>query len=103
MNWQLFVAFGVLCGFTANLVVSQVGPTAWRWQVASSALPTIVLLSLIYVCPESPRFLMRRGHYRMAYQNLVLLRFHPILAAKELLYVHCQTEVEVSLISTASV
>ncbi|KAK0867179.1 hypothetical protein LTS02_004346 [Friedmanniomyces endolithicus] len=94
MNWQLFVAFGVLCGFTANLVVSQVGPTAWRWQVASSALPTIVLLSLIYVCPESPRFLMRRGHYRMAYQNLVLLRFHPILAAKELLYVHCQTEVE---------
>ncbi|TKA83514.1 hypothetical protein B0A55_00496 [Friedmanniomyces simplex] len=94
MNWQLFDAFGVFCGFTANLVVSQVGPTAWRWQVASSALPTIVLLSLIYVCPESPRFLMRRGYYRRAYQNLILLRFHPILAAKELLYVHCQMEVE---------
>ncbi|KAK5743289.1 hypothetical protein LTR17_002766 [Elasticomyces elasticus] len=94
MNWQLFDAFGIFCGFTANLVVSQVGPTSWRWQVASSALPTIVLLSLIYVCPESPRFLMRRGYYKKAYQNLVLLRYHPILAAKELLYVHCQTEVE---------
>ncbi|KAK4957158.1 hypothetical protein LTR10_005116 [Elasticomyces elasticus] len=94
MNWQLFDAFGIFCGFTANLVVSQVGPTSWRWQVASSALPTIVLLSLIYVCPESPRFLMRRGYYKNAYQNLVLLRYHPILAAKELLYVHCQAKVE---------
>ncbi|KAK4891169.1 hypothetical protein LTR27_010243 [Elasticomyces elasticus] len=94
MNWQLFDAFGIFCGFTANLVVSQVGPTSWRWQVASSALPTIVLLSLIYVCPESPRFLMRRGYYEKAYHNLVLLRYHPILAAKELLYVHCQAEVE---------
>ncbi|KAK5735834.1 hypothetical protein LTR17_007846 [Elasticomyces elasticus] len=94
MNWQLFDAFGIFCGFTANLVVSQVGPTSWRWQVASSALPTIVLLSLIYVCPESRRFLMRRGCYKSAYQNLVLLRYHPILTAKELLYVHCQAKVE---------
>jgi MFS family permease len=94
MNWQLFDAFGILLGFTANLAVSQVGPTAWRWQIASSVLPTIVLLSLIYTTPESPRFLMKRGHYKTAYQNLVLLRFHPILAAKELLYVHCQAEVE---------
>lgn len=94
MNWQLFDAFGIFLGFTANLAVSQVGRTAWRWQIASSVLPTIVLLSLIYVCPESPRFLMKRGHYKTAYHNLILLRFHPILAAKELLYVHCQMEVE---------
>ncbi|KAK3117286.1 hypothetical protein LTR53_001467 [Teratosphaeriaceae sp. CCFEE 6253] len=102
MNWQLFDAFGIFAGFTANLVVSQVGRTAWRWQVASSALPTIVLLSLIFVCPESPRFLMRRGHYRKAYQNLILLRFHPILAAKELLYVHCQMEVESRFLSSGN-
>ena len=37
---------------------------------------------------------MRRGYYRKAYQNLILLRFHPLLAAKELLYVHYQMEVE---------
>lgn len=54
----------------------------------------IVLLSLIYVCPESPRFEIKRGRYGTAYQNLILLRFHPILAAKELLYIHFQSEVE---------
>ncbi|KAK5130898.1 hypothetical protein LTR08_001561 [Meristemomyces frigidus] len=99
MNWQLFDAFGIFLGFTANLVVSHVGHTAWRWQIASSVLPTIVLLSLIYVCPESPRFLMKRGHYQEAYQSLILLRFYPILAAKELFYIHCQREVEANFLA----
>lgn len=94
MNWQLFDAFGIFLGYTANVIVAGVGRTAWRWQIASSVLPTIVLLSLIWVGPESPRFLMKRGHYQAAYQSLLLLRLHPILAAKELCYVHCQMDVE---------
>lgn len=101
MNWQLFDALGIFLGFTANLMVSQVGDTAWRWQTASSVLPTIVLLTLIFVCSDSPRFLMKRGpsHYLEAYATLLALRGHPVLAAKELLYVHCQMEVEKRFIS----
>nr|POF26310.1 myo-inositol transporter 2 [Quercus suber] len=94
MNWQSFDAIGIFLGYTANVIVAGVGRTAWRWQIASSVLPTIILLSLIWVCPESPRFLMKRGHYHSAYQSLLLLRLHPILAAKELFYVHCQMDVE---------
>ena len=95
MNWQLFDALGIFLGFTANLIVSQVGPTAWRWQTASSVLPTIVLLTLIFVCPESPRFLMKHHRYRAAYRTLLALRGEPVLAAKEMLYVHYQMEVEI--------
>lgn len=58
MNWQLFDAFGIFLGSTATLILATAGHTAWRWQTASSVLPTVVLLTLIYVCPESPRFLM---------------------------------------------
>ncbi|KAI7163594.1 hypothetical protein KC349_g1216 [Hortaea werneckii] len=94
MNWQLFDALGICLGFSANLILAQTGVHAWRWQTASSVLPTIILLTLIYVVPESPRFLMKRGRYLDAYQTLVLLRGHSILAAKELFYVHCQMEVE---------
>ena len=86
-------------GFTANLVVSQVGPTAWRWQTASSVLPTIVLLSLIFVCPESPRFLMKHQRYAAAYKTLLGLRGEPVLAAKEMLYVHYQMVVEMAHLS----
>ncbi|KAI6902425.1 hypothetical protein KC318_g8883, partial [Hortaea werneckii] len=94
MNWQLFDALGICLGFSANLILAKTGVHAWRWQTASSVLPTIILLTLIYVVPESPRFLMKRGRYQAAYQTLVLLRGHSILAAKELFYVHCQMEVE---------
>lgn len=31
MNWQLFDAFGIFLGFTANLIAAPVGPSAWRW------------------------------------------------------------------------
>lgn len=66
----------------------------WRWQTASSVLPTIILLTLIFACPESPRFLMKHQRYKEAYKTLLLLRGERILAAKELLYIHYQTEVE---------
>ncbi|KAF7185031.1 putative polyol transporter 6 [Pseudocercospora fuligena] len=96
MNWQIMDALGIFLGFTANLAVSKTGEDAWRWQTASSVLPTIVLLTLIFVCSDSPRFLMKRGpvKYAAAYKTLLGLRGHPILAAKELLYTHYQMEVE---------
>ncbi|KAI9689793.1 MAG: hypothetical protein M1822_009675 [Bathelium mastoideum] len=106
MNWQLFDALGIFLGFTANLIVSQTGGAAWRWQTGSSVLPTVVLLSLILICPESPRFLMTQGRhrYRDAYKTLKVLRGHSLLAAKELFYVHCQMQEESRQISgTASV
>lgn len=99
MNWQLFDAFGIFLGFTANLIVSTVGPTAWRWMTASSVLPTLVLLTLIFVCPESPRFLMKHRRYQAAYRTLLALRGEPVLAAKEMLYVHFQMDVEMRHLS----
>jgi MFS family permease len=101
MNWQLFDALGIFLGSTANLSVSGIGRSAWRWQTASSIFPTIVLLTLIFVCSDSPRFLMKRGpaKYKEAYTTLLALRGHPILAAKELLYIHYQMDVEKRFIS----
>ena len=101
MNWQLFDAFGVFLGFSANLVATVAGKSAWRWQLASAALPGLVLLGQIYQSPESPRFLMKRGKYPAAYQSLLALRGEPILTAKELLYIHCQMEVERKLLPFA--
>lgn len=99
MNWQLFDALGIMLGFSANLAVSQVGPDVWRWQTASSVLPTIVLLSLIFTSTESPRFLMKHNRYRAAYQTLLALRGEPVLAAKEMLYVHYQMDVEMRFLN----
>lgn len=56
------------------------------------------------ISSESPRFLMKRGpeHYVEAYKSLLHLRGLPLLAAKELFYVHIQMERERELLSPRS-
>ena len=36
MTWQLYVAFGILLGLSANLAVVNTGAIAWRLQLGSS-------------------------------------------------------------------
>jgi MFS family permease len=98
MNWQLMDALGIFFGFTANLVVANIGPLAWRFQIASAAIPTLCLLSLIWTIPESPRFLLKKGRLRDAYRTLLTLRETPLLAARELYYANAQIQAEVSLL-----
>ena len=60
MSWQLWTAFGIMLGNMANLALGGIGKIAWRLQLGSAVLPAIPLLFLIYLCPESPRWLMSR-------------------------------------------
>lgn len=53
MTWQLYVAFGILLGLSANLAVLDTGAIAWRLQLASAFIPAVPFLALIYFCPES--------------------------------------------------
>lgn len=48
MSWQLWTAFGIFLGYSANLAVYQVGPIAWRLQLGSAFIPAIPLV--IGVC-----------------------------------------------------
>jgi hypothetical protein len=74
----LILDISIFLGFSSNLVVSRIGPLGWRFQTAAAFLPAIVLLSLIFICPESPRFLLKRGRYREAYRSLLQLREIPL-------------------------
>lgn len=65
-----------------------------RWQFACSLIPTVILLVLIFACVESPRFLIKHKQYGPAYDALVLLRKHAILAAKDLFYIDEQMQEE---------
>jgi putative MFS transporter len=37
------------------------GPDAWRWMLASSAIPAIIILFMRFGTPESPRWLLSKG------------------------------------------
>lgn len=41
---------------------------------------------------------MKKNRYEKAYQSLLKLRFHPLQAARDLYYIHCQLEIEESIV-----
>ncbi|KAH6656454.1 hypothetical protein BKA67DRAFT_654791 [Truncatella angustata] len=94
MTWQMWTAFGILLGVTANLIVGKVGDIAWRLQVGSAFIPAIPLTLLILFCPESPRWYMKKNRYKEALASLIRLRNHKIQAARDLIAIDAQLRLE---------
>ncbi|KAH7081556.1 hypothetical protein BKA63DRAFT_462749 [Paraphoma chrysanthemicola] len=103
MSWQLFVAFGIMLGFSANLVVVNTGDIAWRLQLGSAFIPAVPLIIGIFFAPESPRWLIKKGRHEKAYRSLLRLRNSPLQAARDLYYIHAQIKAEDALIEAQGI
>ena len=99
---NMMVAFGIFLGFSANLAVSGTGDISWRLQLGSAFIPAVPLVIGIWLCPESPRWYMKKGRYQEAYTSLLRLRNNPIQAARDLYYIHSQLELEADIIGKSS-
>lgn len=98
MSWQLWTAFGIFIGTCANLIFVHGGANAWRYQFGSAFIPVIPLISGVWFCPESPRWLMKKGQVSQAYRSLLRLRNTPLQAARDLYYIHAQLVYEDTLL-----
>jgi putative MFS transporter len=56
--WFVGAAIAYIVG---AIMLSDVGDTAWRWMVASAAVPGVVFMLLRRGTPESPRWLLSKG------------------------------------------
>ena len=54
------------------------------------------------MCPESPRWYMKKGRTRDAYNSLCRLRKTPLQAARDLYYMYAQLQVEASLVTSSN-
>lgn len=98
MSWQMWTAFGIFLGTTANLAVANVGTISWRLQLGSAFIPAVPLVIGVYFCPESPRWYMKKGNFAKAYKSLLRLRNNPLQAARDLYYINAQLEIEAEII-----
>lgn len=57
MSWQMWIAFGIFCGNSANLAVYNTGDISWRLQLGSAFIPAVPLVLGIWFCPEVRRAL----------------------------------------------
>lgn len=119
VGWQMFCAGGIFVGLGWNLVVDQYwGDYYWgqeeeeeeheagmRWRVMlmAGAVPAVVLIVLIWWCPESPAWYVKHGEqYGKAFDSLCRIRNSKLEAARELLLAHQQQQKRPSRTNTTT-
>ena len=66
---QFAIVTGMLLVYLVNYQIARLGSiywnqsTGWRWMFASGAFPSGVLLGLLFLVPETPRYLATKGKY----------------------------------------
>ncbi|KAJ5765350.1 hypothetical protein N7520_004909 [Penicillium odoratum] len=82
MQWQMWTAFGIMLGYVADLAFYQIPDgnpiygLNWRFMMGSAMIPAIIVLTFVFSCPESPRW---------------------IQAARDMFYMHTLLEAENSM------
>jgi SP family arabinose:H+ symporter-like MFS transporter len=68
--YQLSIVVGILISLGINYLLRNSGPANWRWMFATGVIPSVLFLVLIALAPETPRFLVRAGKMREAFELL---------------------------------
>ncbi|KND86820.1 putative polyol transporter 2 [Tolypocladium ophioglossoides CBS 100239] len=95
---EMWTAFGILLGTAFNLAVFYVPDINWRLMLGAPFIPAVPLMCLIYLCPESPRWYMKKERYPEAWKSMLVLRNHEIQVARDIYYISAQLEIEKELI-----
>ncbi|KPM40264.1 hypothetical protein AK830_g6268 [Neonectria ditissima] len=94
MSWQMWTAFGIFLGTAFNLAVFSVPDINWRLMLGAPFLPAVPLMLLIYTCPESPRWYMKKERYPEAWLAMRQLRHDSIQVARDMYYISAQLDIE---------
>jgi SP family arabinose:H+ symporter-like MFS transporter len=70
--FQFNVIFGILVAYVSNYLLRDAGSEPWRWMLGVAGIPAFLFFSLLFLVPESPRFLIKIG--QIAKAKLILER-----------------------------
>jgi MFS family permease len=100
MMWQMWTAFGIFLGDLIDLAFYFIPDTPgvtglnWRLMLGSAGIPGLIVCLQVMFAPESPRWLISKGRYEEAFNELCRLRFSRVQAARDLYYIHVLLEAE---------
>ncbi|WP_293300319.1 sugar porter family MFS transporter [Pedobacter sp. UBA4863] len=80
--FQFNIVFGILIAFLSNYLIGTDGANNWRWMLGIQAFPSILFYILLFVVPESPRWLILNKN-RNEEAIAILKRISPIDYQKE--------------------
>lgn len=134
MMWQTFTAFGIMLGYLTGVALQKVGAAVddcssdsdqqkllappcslrWRLMIGSPMVAPILLMLYIFTQPESPRWLIAKGHrlrrnerlvnraksyYTNAFEGLIKLRHTELQAARDMFLVYHLLEKEQDMVT----
>jgi sugar porter (SP) family MFS transporter len=59
--FQFNVISGILIAYVSNFLLRDAGSEPWRWMLGVAGIPALLFLLLLFLIPESPRFLIKIG------------------------------------------
>jgi SP family arabinose:H+ symporter-like MFS transporter len=68
--YQMSIITGILISYCNNYLLRNTGEANWRWMFLTGVAPSLLFLVLISLAPETPRFLVRIGKTREAFDLL---------------------------------
>lgn len=68
--FQLSIVFGILISYLLNYVLRDTGIDNWRWMFMSGIFPAALFFGLLFLVPETPRFLYKTGKEEKAFDVL---------------------------------
>lgn len=68
--FQFNVVSGILIAFISNYLLFGVSDEAWRWMLGVQAIPAAMYFALVFLVPESPRWLIKHGRNQEATEVL---------------------------------
>jgi len=70
--FQINIVVGILIAYISNFIVAAMvhSETVWRWKLAVAVVPALVFLLLLYLIPQSPRWLISKGRLQEAAASL---------------------------------
>jgi MFS family permease len=71
---QLMIVLGISASFFSNYFLVNVGENNWRWMLGMDAVPATLYFFLLFVVPESPRWLFGQGREQLAREILLKVR-----------------------------
>ncbi|KAI9653181.1 MAG: hypothetical protein M1831_006139 [Alyxoria varia] len=102
MQWQMWTAFGIMLGYIVgvafqDLSTPEIPYLNWRLMLGSTSIPPLIVCTMVYLCPESPRWYMLKNKYTKAYRALCSFRNSRLQAARDLYHIHASLKVEEQL------
>lgn len=89
---QFAIIFGMLVVYFVNYYIASQGDNTWnetvgwRWMFGSECIPALLFIGLLFIVPESPRWLVMKGKEREALAILDKISKNSSLKIREIIH-----------------